>query len=234
VISVAVFGTNVICSLDNSAVANFWYIRNETADVSLVKAETVSLSDGFLPSFALAMLPNSVSGFLVGAGGKIFNRCRFGSPTSPPVFNAGGAVKSIAFSPVFPSIFGAAADNGRLGIYDVADADPILELTINISLGEVGVVWSPKRASVLFVSDLSGMRVFIFDLLVSTRMPIHVHKVGSAAQGVAVAATDSGLVLAIAEGGLAVNLFRVSDDLSRPLTEAEMSQFKILLFHLSK
>jgi hypothetical protein len=236
VVAVTVFGrggADVICSLDSGSVVNFWYIRNENADLALVKAETVKLSTGFLPTFAMEMLPSSVSGFLIGAGGKIYNSCRFGSPTAPPMFSASGAIRAIAFSPVFPSIFGAAGDNGKLGIYDVADADPVLELTINTSLGDVGVIWSPTRASVLFASDVSGAKVLIFDLLVSVRAPVHVHRVGSTAQHVAVTRTQSGVVLAIAEGGLAVNLFRVSDDLSRPLSDAEMVQFKILLCHLT-
>jgi WD40 repeat protein len=237
IVAVTVFGrggANVVCSLDNGSVVNFWYLRGENTDVALVKAETVKLSTGFLPTFSLAMLPGSVSGFLIGAGGRIYNSCRFGSPTAPPVFGASGAIRAIAFSPVFPSIFGAAGDNGKLGIYDVDDADPLLELTINLSLGDVGVIWSPTRASVFFVSDVSGRRVLIFDLLVSLRAPVHVHSVGSATQDLAVTLTKSGVVLAVAEAGLAVTLFRVSDDLSRPLRDAEMGEFKILLCHLTR
>jgi hypothetical protein len=113
----------------------------------------------------------------------------------------------------------------------VTDPEPLFEITVNLSLGEIGLVWSPTRASVIFVSDLPGMRVFVYDLLVSARTPVFVHKVGSAAQCIATTRTNSGVILAIAEGGLAVNLYRVSDELSRPLTDTELNQFKVLLFH---
>jgi WD40 repeat protein len=127
IVAVSVFGKSgakVVCSLDVSAIARFWYIRNETTEPSLIKAETVQLSSGFLPTFSLAIRPHSLNEFLVGAEGKIFNCWRFAGPTSAPVFTARAAVKSIAFSPHLPSIFVAASDDGRLGFYDVSDPEP--------------------------------------------------------------------------------------------------------------
>ena len=237
IVSVSVFGRSgaaVVAVLDASAVTSFWYIRNESTEMCLVKAEQVKLSTGFLPAYSLAMVPNSVNAFVVGCGGKIFNCCRFGSATSPAAFEASGAVKCIAFSPILTNIFAAAGDNGRVAVYDVAEARPLLELCVNMSLGETGVIWSPTRASVLFVSDVTGMRVAIYDLLVSPRTPVHVHKVGSAAQSLGIAKTASDVVLAIAEGGLAVNVFKVSDDLSKPLTEDQLNKFKVQLLTWSK
>jgi hypothetical protein len=131
-------------------------------------------------------------------------------------------------------MFAAASDDGRFGLYEITDPWPLFEVTVNLSLGEIGLTWSPTRASVLFVSDLSGMRVFVYDFLVSARSPVFVHKVGSAAQSVAATDTNTGVILAIAEGGLAVNLYRVSDELSRPLTDTEVSQFKVILFHFGQ
>jgi hypothetical protein len=234
--SISVFGragAAVVLAVDASGIAGFWHIRNEASELSLVRAETVKISSGFLPTFSAAMFPGSVNAFLVGCGRKIFNCCRFGSATCPAFFTASAVVKSIAFSPVFPQMFAAACDNGRLGIYDVSEDQPVIEFTINLSLGDVSVAWSPTRASVLFVADLSGMRVFIFDLLVSMRVPVFIHKVGSAAQSVAAAEVNAGVVLAIAEGGLAVNVYRVADELSRPLGEAELSQFRIMFINLT-
>jgi hypothetical protein len=225
-------GTSVVCSLDISSVARFWYIRNETTEPSLAKAEKVQLSLGFLPAFSLAVVPNSLNGYLIGSGGKIFNCCRFGSATSPPSFVARAGVKSIAFSHHLPSIFAAASDDGRFGLYEVSDPEPMFEVTVNLSLGEIGLAWSPTRASVLFVSDLTGMRVFVYDFIVSARIPVFVHKVGSAAQSIAMVDTKPGVILAVAEAGLAVNLYRVSEELSRPLTDTEMCQFKVLMCRL--
>jgi hypothetical protein len=237
VASIAVFGrpgASVILALDASGVAVFWHLRGEAGDMTLVKAETVKLSAGFLPTFSLAMLPGSVNAFLVGCGAKIFHCCRFGSATCPSYFHAMSAVKSIAFSPIFPQMFAAGCDNGRLGIYDVGEDHPIIEMTVSLSLGDISVVWSPTRASVLFVADFSGMRLFVFDLMVSLRIPVFTHKILSAAQGVGVAEVNGGVILAIAEGGLAVTVFRVSDELSRPLGESEMGQFKVMFYNLTK
>jgi hypothetical protein len=199
----------------------------------LAKAETVQLSAGFVPAFSLAIILNSLNGLLIG-GGKISNCCLFGSATSPPSFVTRAAVKSIAFSRHLPSVFAAVSDDGRLGVYEVSDLEPLFEVTVNLSLGEIGLVWSPTRASVLFISDLTGMRVFVHDLIVAARTPVFIHKVGSAAHCVAIAETSSGVILAVAEGGLAVNLYGASEELSRLLSEIELSQFKVLLCHMGQ
>ena len=234
-------GTTVVCALDESSLVTFWYLRStlsssilfssEKNELSFVKAETVKLSAGYLPSFSMSMFPNSVNSFLVGCGGKIFNCCRFGSATSPSTFSAKAAVKAISFSPLLPQFFAASFDNGKVSIYNTFEADSLIELTINLSLGDTGVVWSPTRASVLFVSDLTGMRVYAFDLLVSTRTSIFTFKVGSAANSIDVAESNSGVILAVAEGSQAVTIYRVEEDLSKPLTDKEMNKLKLILYN---
>ncbi|KAK8866774.1 hypothetical protein M9Y10_009742 [Tritrichomonas musculus] len=234
-------GTTVVCALDESSLVTFWYLRStisssitlssEKNELSFVKAETVKLSLGYLPSFSLTMFPNSVNSFLVGSGGKIFNCCRFGSATSPSTFSAKAVAKTISFSPLLPQFFAASFDNGKVGIYNIFESDPLIELTINLSLGDTGVVWSPTRASVLFVSDLTGMRVYGFDLLLSSRTSVFTFKVGSAANSIDVAESNSGVILAVAEGSQAVTIYRVEEKLSKPLTDKEMNNFKLILYN---
>lgn len=233
-------GTTVVCALDASSLVTFWYLRStfsssishssEKNELSFVKAETVKLSAGYLPAYSLQMMPNSVNSFVVGCGGKIFNCCRFGSVTSPSVFNAHACVKTIAFSPLYPEFFAGACDNGKVLIYNIYESEPLLELSINLSLGDTGAIWSPTRASVLFVSDLTGMRVHVFDLLVSARTPVFSFKVGSAANSIDVTQSNSGVILAIAEGSQTVTIYCVDDKLSKPLTNNEMLKLKLILF----
>ncbi|OHT05221.1 hypothetical protein TRFO_27168 [Tritrichomonas foetus] len=232
--SLSVFGTAgtiVVATLDISSVVIFWYLKINGNDYSFVKAETVKLSAGFLPAYSMALVPNSVSSFIVGCGGKIFNCCRFGSATSPSIFHTNSVAKNLAFSPLLPNFFAASFDNGKVAIYSMNEENPVIMFTINLSLGETGVTWSPTRASVLFISDLTGMRVYIYDLMVSARTPVFMYKIGSAAQSVAVAESSSGVILAVAEGGLAVTVYNVAEKLSTPLTNEEMNTFTSILLN---
>ena len=236
IVSVTMFravGTIVVCALDQVSNVSFWYVKINANDYSFVKAENVRLSTGVLPVFSLAMVPGSANLFLVGGGGKIYNCCRFGSATSPSIFYSQAAVKAISFSPLLTQFFAAACDNGKVEIYDMQEENPILELSINLSLGDTSVLWSPTRASVLFVSDFTGMKIYIYDLIVSTRTPVFMYKVGSAAQSISVAESGGGVILAVAEGGLAVTVYNVEDKLSKPLSNSEMKRFKLIL-HNSK
>ncbi|OHT02629.1 hypothetical protein TRFO_07053 [Tritrichomonas foetus] len=232
--SISVFGasgTIVACTLDISSIITFWYVKISGNDYSFVKAETIKLSAGFLPAYSMALVPGSVNSFVVGCGGKIFNCCRFGSATSPSTFISRSAVKTIAFNPHLTNYFAASFDNGKIAIYSMSEADPLIDICINLSPGDTGVAWCPRRASVLYVSDLTGMRVYIYDLLVSPRTPVFMYKVGSAAQSVAVAESGNGSILAVAEGGLAVTVYNVDEKLSKPLTETEMNNLKMTLLN---
>ncbi|KAH0790719.1 WD repeat-containing protein 60 isoform X1 [Histomonas meleagridis] len=224
-------GTSVVCALDKSSIVSFWYIQNESTDVCLVKAETVKISSGFLPSFSLCMFPDSVNSFLIGSGNRIFNCCRFGGSTSPTFYHSNSIIRHISFCLKLPTIFATGCDNGKISIYNVLEADPIFEIQVNLSMGEMSPIWSPTRASVLFVADHNGMRIHIYDFLKSLRLPVFTYKVGSAAISISVKESTKGVIMAVAEGGMAVNVFRVADELSKPLSDDEMNKFKLIVFN---
>jgi WD40 repeat protein len=238
IVSISVFGRTgspVVSVLDCGACVSFWYLRNEsTSDVSLVKAETVRLAQSFMPSYAMKMIPNSLNGFLAGVGQRLFNCCRFQSPTFPDVFRFSGTVKSIAFSPVLPHVFAVGGDNGRIGIWDISESEPILEVTLNFGIGDCHVAWSPKRASVLVIGDSAGMKVYVYDLLASTRSAQITHKVSSKIQGVSVTETSTNSVIAVADSGNCITVYRLTDDFAKPLSDVEMSKYKQMLFALTK
>ncbi|EAY18589.1 hypothetical protein TVAG_462750 [Trichomonas vaginalis G3] len=223
-------GTNVVCALDGSAIASFWHIRTENDEFSLTKAETVNLAATYFPTFSLAVAPNSVDSFLVGCGCSIFNCSRFGSTTSPSSYNASAAVRSIAFSKLIPTLFAAGQDNGKLAIYDILSADPLIEFCVDISTSDLSVCWSPKRASVLFVAATQTMRLFVYDLSKDMRKPIYTHKVSNAAYSVDAAETENGVILAIGEGDSSASVLRVKSDLSTPLSDTERDSFLMQLY----
>lgn len=233
IVGISVFGrrgTSVVCALDGSAVATFWHIRTENEEFTLFKAETVRLAPSYFPTFSLAVAPNSVDSFLVGCGCSIWNCSRFGSTTSPTTYTASAAVRSIAFSKLIPTLFAAGQDNGKLAIYDILSAEPLLEFCVDISTSDLAVVWSPKRASVLFVAATQTMRLFIYDLSKDMRKPIYTHKVGNAAYTIDAADTENGVILAIGEGDSSASVLRVHHSLSSPLSDTERDSFLMQLY----
>ena len=230
---IAVFGrpgTFVVCALDGSAIATFWSIQHDSDGITLAKSQDLPLSRAYYPTFSLAAPPNSVDTFLVGCGSSIWNCSRFGAATSPATYNASSTVRSIAFSPVIPTLFAAGMDNGKLAIYDTVSSDPLITFTLDFSTSNLYVCWSPARASVLFVAAVATMRVFMFDLLTNLRKPIYTHKVGNAARSIAAAETANGVVLAVGEGDNSVSVLRVKAELSQPLSEQETDRLLMNLY----
>ena len=227
-------GMNILCTLDNSSIVSFWFIRNENDKITLSKGETIKLPSSYYPSFSLAIPNNSVDSFLVGCGHDIWNRSRFDSIKSPDKYLNNCAIKNISFSPKFPQIFAASSNNGRVFIYNILEPEPLLELCIELSTSEVEICWSPTRASVLFVAASGSMRMSIFDFSLDIRKPISFFKIGSSSTSLSSCENLNGVNLVIAEGNSLVTTYLVKSNLSKPLNDEEFDKFKLFLFNSIK
>jgi len=227
-------GMNVVCALDSSSIASFWYIRFDNDKVFLKKAETVNLSANYFPAFSLAVPNNSVDSFLVGCGGRIWNCSRFGTHNSPPTYNGSSSFRTIVFSPIIPSIFLAGSDNGRVSLFSVDEQDPLIEFSIDLSTSDLDICWSPTRATVFFVAANASMRVFIFDMSIDLRKPVYSHKVGSASRCISTSESINGVILAIGDGSNSVTILRVKNELSKQLSDDEIERFKLNLYNFAK
>lgn len=221
-------GSNLICTLDDSATACFWYMREDK--VMLRPAGKVKLSVNLFPTFSLAISPTSVDTFIVGAGCNIWNCSRFDS-IKVPNFQASAKIQSIQFSHIIPTLFSAASDNGRVAIYDVSESESLLDICVDISTSDLCICWSPTRASVLYVTSAGAMMIYVYDLLQDIRQPIYKQKIGNAARTIASSSTMNGVVLAIGQGDNTVNVFRVKQELSKPLDDNELETLKLKLYN---
>ncbi|OHT07273.1 hypothetical protein TRFO_24611 [Tritrichomonas foetus] len=231
-VSIQVFSKNVICASDNSGNTSFWYIRTEGANPELVKAEKIHISTAFVPTFTSAMPPESMNNFVVGGGSRVFNLCRFGGLSSPHFYRVRGAVSSISFNNLDPSIFAVGCESGRFYVFQTSSDTPLLEVSSH-QLGKMWVEWSPTRASVLFVGDMTGMKIMIYDFLVGMRYPVYTFKVGSPTMAISAAESNGSTVVGIAESGNCICVYRVCENFSKPLTSEEMGKFHIGILHNS-
>jgi hypothetical protein len=60
---------------------------------------------------------------------------------------------------------------------------------------------------------------------------MYIHKVGTALQSAAVPTANPDVRVGLAKSGLAVDVCRVTEELSTPLTRVELTQLYLLSFH---
>jgi len=190
-------GLSLICS---STIA-VWedtkrHLDREEGGVDLEKLSLDDLLNSLVPGpsvLGLAHFPYEPNIFLVHlSDGTILKRSRFGAAPPPVHFTADSnqpqpPAASLAPSPFLPGYFLAGCIDGSVHLYRSCFAAPLLSwdsLCLQSSAGEkkqsstkvsfpeiVEVRWSPRRATVFFVLDLSG-NMHAFDLLESVTSPV--------------------------------------------------------------
>lgn len=214
--SIQLLERKVICAVDSNSGVSFWYLKSDGLRASLVKAESLSVSR--FPATSIAMLPESTNQFLVSSGLDIVNCNRFGGQSAPAKYKFGYAAHEIAFSRM-DGTFAVGGDNGKLALFELEDGDPVLSCTVTNQFSKISLAWSPCRNSVLFAGDQSGMRVLVYDFSVSRRAPVYSIKVTSSVNSIGAFEVSGSVFLAVCESGNCISIYRVADELSRPLPE---------------